>query len=310
LQPKNIVAIATKAAIYIRNALANSGSTDAQKATCSHHATQENLEVDPAHVYVDDGASGSTLDQRPALTAMLVAANSQPRPFDVVLVDTSSRLARSTSVLLTIVEQLMAAGVALIVVDQYLDSRNASFRQLLNMNGMIDEQYLVAFAAKVHRGHQGTVLSGMVPGGHCYGYRNVPVQSVDRDGKASTIGFMREIVPAEAGVIQRIFTLYSTGVTPKEIAGRLNDAGVPTSAARPGAPEFLWSPARIRGILRNATYIGSVIWGRTSKIRNPLTGKRKAVKKPPDEWVIRDAPERRIVSDEQFQQAQRKKGRA
>jgi hypothetical protein len=50
------------------------------------------------------------------------------------------------------------------------------------MNGMIDEQFLTALAEKVHRGQEGQLRRGFIPGGRCYGYRNVPLE--DRAGQA------------------------------------------------------------------------------------------------------------------------------
>jgi hypothetical protein len=43
------------------------------------------------------------------------------------------------------------------------------------LHGMIDEQFLVGLADKVHRGQEGRVLKGFNPGGKCYGYINAPI---------------------------------------------------------------------------------------------------------------------------------------
>jgi hypothetical protein len=58
-----------------------------------------------------------------------------------------------------------------------LSSRNPiDFIELQIMNGMMDEQFLLGLADKVHRGQEGRVLTGFVAGGRCYGYKNVPVE--------------------------------------------------------------------------------------------------------------------------------------
>jgi hypothetical protein len=141
--------------------------------------------------------------------------------------------------------------------------------------------------------------------GKPYGYRNVPVEHADDNGKARIIGFKREIVPAEAEVIQRIFTLYTSGVTVREIAHCMNDDGIPGPAARLGSPASLWSPGRILAILRNIAYRGVTLWGKTCRRRDPMTDKIRTAKTPPEMWVTHTAPELRIVSDEQFKQAQK-----
>lgn len=84
------------------------------------------MRLDPAQVYVDDGASGSTLHLRPALVALLAAANSQPRPFDVVIAESSSRLARNTIILATLIDNLTAAGIGMIVVSEHSHSDDAN----------------------------------------------------------------------------------------------------------------------------------------------------------------------------------------
>jgi hypothetical protein len=51
------------------------------------------------------------------------------------------------------------------------------------LNSMMDEQYLVGLADKVHRGQEGPALKGLQPGGKCYGYTNVPIEDLTRHGK-------------------------------------------------------------------------------------------------------------------------------
>lgn len=60
-------------------------------------------------------------------------------------------------------------------------------------------------------------------------------------------------VPAEAALVQRIFTLYADRrLGSAAISGLLNDAGQPTTRGR------RWTPNRILGMLRNPTYIGQL----------------------------------------------------
>jgi hypothetical protein len=73
--------------------------------------------------------------------------------------------------------------VAVVSVSQGIDSRQKSARQLLTLHAMIDEQYIVGVADKVHRGHEGRVLQGLIAGGRCFGYRNVPIEDTGQIGK-------------------------------------------------------------------------------------------------------------------------------
>jgi DNA invertase Pin-like site-specific DNA recombinase len=75
------------------------------------------------HVYVDEAVSGVGAD-RPGLGRLLNAALSAARPFDVILLDDSGRLARNTKDALTFFERLNFAGIRLIAVSQGIDSDN------------------------------------------------------------------------------------------------------------------------------------------------------------------------------------------
>lgn len=71
-------------------------SPDDQLRKCREFATCEGWEVVHSQIYSDEAFSGAGID-RPGLTRMMEAAVSQPHPFDVVLVDHSSRLSRNLS---------------------------------------------------------------------------------------------------------------------------------------------------------------------------------------------------------------------
>ena len=70
---------------------------------------------------------------------------------------------------------------------------------------------------------------GKSGGGLCYGYK---VRRATHDGTATTGN--REIVPAEAEVILRIFRDYAAGVSPKSLAKRLNAERCPGPEDLPG----------------------------------------------------------------------------
>jgi site-specific DNA recombinase len=71
---------------------------------------------------------------------------------------------------------------------------------------------------------------GKSGGGLCYGYR---VRRATHEGMATG---EREIVPAEAEVIGRIFRDYAAGLSPKAIAKQLNAEHCPGPGGAPGIP--------------------------------------------------------------------------
>ncbi len=55
---------------------------------------------------------------------------------------------------------------------------------------------------------------------------------------------------------------------------------------------------RGNGILNNELYIGRLVWNRQRFIKDPTTGKRQSRLNPPEDLVIEDAPDLRIVSND------------
>ena len=96
-----------RAAIYARISTdkQNPLSPADQERKCREYADRNSIAVLDTHVYVDERLSGVGMD-RPSLQQMLRAALSPAKPFDVILVDDTSRLSRSTESVLSIYRKL------------------------------------------------------------------------------------------------------------------------------------------------------------------------------------------------------------
>ena len=86
-------------------------SIEDQLRSCREYAVQHGWLWQPEHVYTDAAISGASIDGRPGIQALLRAAGVQPRPFDVVLVDDSSRIARDLPDALRVLQRLRFDGV-------------------------------------------------------------------------------------------------------------------------------------------------------------------------------------------------------
>ena len=86
----------------------------------------------------------------------------------------------------------------------------------------------------------------------------------------------REIEPAEAAVVERIFREFIGGVDHrKQIAKTLNQRGCRWSVRRHVESEHhLRHAKRGTGILNNELYVGRMVWNRLRYVKNPDTGKR------------------------------------
>jgi site-specific DNA recombinase len=164
----------------------------------------------------------------------------------------------------------------------------------IGLKGTMSALYLKDLAQKTRRRLEGRVRQGKSAGGIFYGYRMERTLRADGTFTAGE----RSIVPIEAEIVRRIFSEFIAGRSPRVIAQALNAEGFagPRGAA--------WGPSTIHGnwrrgtgILNNELYIGKLVWNRQRFIKDPETGKRQARLNPPEEWVIEDVPELRVIDD-------------
>ena len=157
------------------------------------------------------------------------------------------------------------------------------------MRGIINQVYLDDLRHKTHRGLAGQVDRGLHAGGITYGYRSVPA-----DG-----GTRLEVDQEQAEVVRWIFEEFAQGGTYKGITRELNRRGIRSPRQSTWSVSAVYgSPAKGTGILNNELYRGVSIWNRSQWVKDPDTGKRTRIERPPAEWKRRDMPELRIVSDE------------
>ncbi len=287
-----------RAAIYARYScdMQRPASIEDQNRNCRREAERNGWIVLDNFVRSDRAQSGSSLFERRALLSLLEDAKRKPRPFDCLLIDDSSRLGRNLADALSIDDKLKHYGVFLHFVVEQLDSRNPMYRPMRTLEGLMDEQFLTALSASVHRGQEGRIVNGFHPGGRCYGYRGVLVEDDSRRGKyggAAVVGVRLEIVEEEAAVVRRIYELYASGYSLTEISKKLNAEGIPRLEHQRRATA--WGSGFVRDILTNERYVGQLIWNKTQKIRNPETGRRQPRKRSESEWIKTECP--RIVSE-------------
>jgi site-specific DNA recombinase len=257
-----------------------------QVRKCREYAAQQGWSILDDHLYSDAEVSGAGTD-RPGLQRLLKATQERPRPFDVLLIDDTSRLSRRAADQSNIVDQLRFAGFRLISVSQGIDSDSEQADVLMTVHGLVDSLYIKELGKKTHRGLEGRALSGLHTGGRCFGYQLERVE---------TGGVRQKIDPDQAKTVVRIFEMSADGLSLKKIAKELNAAGVPTSRPRAGKKYASWCPTALRAMLRNETYAGRIVWNRAHFIKRPGTNKRVRRERPKAEWKIFELPELRIVT--------------
>ena len=294
-----------RCAIYPRYSsdLQRDSSIEDQQRNCRRYSAGEGNPIVEEFTRGDEAISGESIEGRPALQALLAAAKLRPRPFDCVLVDDTSRLARNLPDALRIIDIFKFNGVDVVSVTQGIDTAHDNARMLLTFNGLNDEQYLVSLRQKVRRGQEGRALHGYTTGGRIYAYRNVPIEDSSRMGKygrPSVLGVKLEIIPEQAAIIERIFTMYSQGLGQGAIAKQLNEEGI-------SGPNGSWSRYTIHEMLRNERYRGVCVWGRTKKDRNPENGRKVSRPTAESQQLRVDVPDQRIVSEELWQTVEQRR---
>ncbi|MDE0149983.1 MAG: recombinase family protein [Rhodospirillaceae bacterium] len=271
-------------------------SIEDQFRVCREHAEREGWKI--AGCYKDSAISGDSVILRPGIQGLLEDA--RRGLFEIVVAEALDRVSRDQADVATLYKHLRFAGVMIVTLSE------GEINELhVGLKGTMNALFLKDLAAKTRRGLRGRVEAGKSGGGICYGYDVVKLH----DDAGERIRGEREIDETQAEIVRRIFREFAQGTSPRAIARRLNEDGIP------GPKGKLWTDSVLRGhakrgtgLLNNELYIGRLIWNRQRFLKNPDTGKRVARLNPPEEWIVAEVPELRIVDDELWQAAKVRQG--
>jgi DNA invertase Pin-like site-specific DNA recombinase len=276
-------------AVYARYSsdIQRSTSIDDQLRKCLDYASKAGWNVNPLHVYIDEGISGMGSD-RPGYRALLEAARAKPREFGIVLVDDTSRLSRSLAEVMHLQEFFAFECIRLIAVSQGIDSEHEQAELLFTIHGLVDSLYVRELAKKTHRGLEGLALKALHTGGRCLGYRSIECKG----------GHRLVVDDHEAELVRYIFALYARGLSFKRIATRLTGEGIPTPRTGRKLTARTWPHTGVREILRRELYLGFLICNKRHFLKRPGTNQRISRLRPESEWIRVSVPELQIVSTE------------
>ena len=264
-----------KVAIYARYSSDNQrdASIADQLRICREFAARQGWTV--VQEFTDHAISGATLLRSGFQALMRDALN---RRFDVVLAESLDRFSRDQEDTAGLFKRLTFAGVNIVTLAE------GDITHLhIGFKGTMNALFLKDLAEKTHRGLRGRIEDGKSAGGLCYGYRVVKTLN----GGTVTTG-EREIEPAEAAIVERIFREFIADVSPKQIAKNLNREGVAGPFGGAWSPSTIYGNAkRGTGILNNELYVGRLVWNRLRYVKNPDTGKRVSRLNPTSEWMSR-----------------------
>lgn len=255
--------------------------------------------------FKDDGYSGVTLE-RPGVSAMLELVKESV--LDCIIVKDFSRFSRDYIELGTYLEQIFPfMGVRFISVNDNYDSEAGSGRageMDISFRNLMYDLYSKDLSVKVKSSLAAKKERGQFVGANCpFGYEKTP------GDKHSLV-----VVEDEAEIVRRIFRMTAEGMTSSQIAKAFNKEGVKTpiefrlekgkASRRAKGGRFAWQGSTICAILRNESYTGDMVHGKTYK---EYLGGRNRVK-PRSEWRIFRNHHAPIISRELFEEVQKGRG--
>lgn len=212
-------------------------SIEGQIRECKEYAEKNGMTV--LTTYIDRALSAKT-DNRPEFQRMI--RDSANGLFDVVLVWKLDRFSRDRYDSAHYKRILKKNGVKVISVKESIaeDSTGILLESLLEGYA---EYYSAELSEKVQRGHKENALKGKCNGGNIpYGYIVNKEQYL-------------EINPAEAPIVQEIFTRYAEGESCRSIIASLNKHNIKSNRNKPFAPTIFTA------MLRNRKYVGEYRYG-------------------------------------------------
>jgi len=287
------------AALYIRLSKEdeNEGPSESvtnQESLLDEFVRQHRLSV--YDTYIDDGWSGTSFD-RPGFRRMI--ADIEAGKVNMVITKDLSRLGRDYIQTGHYMERYFPEHRVRYIslldgIDTGVDS---TANDITPFRAIMNDMYAKDISKKIKSVKRDKQQKGQFIGGKpVYGYKMHPTEKnkIVIDGEA-------------APTVRRIFSMALDGMSCRQIAARLNAEGVPTPAVyaglpvpKPGPYTGLWSGERISEMLRNETYIGNMVQGRSVKISYKS---KKCLKQAPENWVIVEGTHEPIIDAETFRKA-------
>ena len=287
-------------ALYIRLSKEDENKGPSQSVQNQESLLREFVEQHRLSVfdtYVDDGWSGTSFD-RPNFQRMI--SDIEAQKVNMVITKDLSRLGRDYIMTGHYMERYFPEHRVRYIslldgIDTGVDS---TANDITPFRAIMNDMYAKDISKKIKSVKRDKQRKGQFIGGKpMYGYKMHPTEKnkIVIDEKA-------------APVVQRIFSLALSGMSCRKIATTLNEEGIPTpatyanlSVARPGPYSGLWSSERIADMLKNETYIGNMVQGRTVKISYKS---KKCLRQSPENWVVVEGTHEPIIDPETFQKVQ------
>lgn len=288
---------AYRAALYLRlskdDGAGESASIGTQRSMLRAYAAEHGFDI--YDEYVDDGWSGTNFE-RPNWRRMI--ADIEGKRVNLVLTKDLSRLGRDYITAGQYTELYFPSkGVRYIAINDGYDS-DSPYTDIAPFKNVFNEMYARDTSKKIRSAFQTKMRGGAYIGNFApYGYRKDP------EDKNHLL-----VDAVAAPVVVELFRMAEKGHAPAEIAKCMNEKGVATPAVyRCVQHPYLdvnrytkrkeWTSAIVCKMLRNETYLGRVVQGKTTKIsfKSDVT-----LQNPREEWIVAEHMHEPLVTQETF----------
>lgn len=216
---------------------------------------QKNPDWEYAGVYADFGITGTLVTGRSEFARLL--EDCETGKIDIILCKSISRFARNTVDLLNTVRHLKEIGIEVRFEKEQINSMSGDGELMLSILASFAQEESRSISENVKWGIHKRFKNGEIGAAnkHILGYQ------YDEEQKKYVI------IPDEAESVRWMFQMYIDGVTLREIADRMNKAGIRTTLGND------FQEASVRQLIFNEVYAGDI---RRQKcyIEDPITKKK------------------------------------
>ena len=253
--------------------------------------------------YKDDGKSGSNFDRAEFQRMM---KDIEEGKVNCVIVKDQSRFGRDYIDVGKYKEKIFPKlGVRFITINEGYDSLSATSSDDLafTINSFVYDFYIRDISTKIRTNLTAKKQNGEYAGAFvAYGYVK------DSDDKSKLV-----VDPFAADVVRDIFRWKIEGLSPQNIAIRLNKLGIPSPAEYKRlsgsnyktnfqtSSKAIWSHVSVRRILKNEIYLGVMIQGKRT---TPNYKTKTVVAKEESEWLRVEGTHEAIISARDFELVQ------
>lgn len=278
-----------------------SDSIQNQKMMLKAYCKERNWDI--YDIYCDEDYSGADAT-RPDFRRLL--ADCENRRVNIVLCKSQSRFSRDMEIIEKYLHnRFIEWGIRFISVIDHADTDDHTNKKTRQILGLTNEWYLEETSENIKRTLKAKRKNGEFTGSFApYGYL------VDPEHKNHLI-----IDEQTAYVVRDIFKWYTEGYGYREIVKRLNDQHIPNPSeykkqcqskyvnknASESVNNGLWTHTTIYSIIRNETYTGTLVQG---KSHNVSYKNKKRIKVPENDWIKVNDTHEAIIDKEIWNKVQ------